>query len=397
MAGQGTFLLAQWVVISYLAHTAGATAVGQYSLAVSLTAPAAVLLGFAGRTILQMDTGKHGLPFRTYFHLRLITTLMFVLSGIAIMLWRSDDPVLSWLIMAMTAMKAVDNFSDITYGLAQRHHHQDIMSVSMVVRGVMSAGLFIAVYALTDNMPLGAMAVAFGWLVFFLGHDWTRTRQWHGELWKWQPADVLQLAKSSLPLGIAVFLSGFAVVVPRLVLEYFEGTEMLGVFSALGYTLTLGNLYVGAISTTLLTRMGELWEAGDLKNFFKRIFIACAIVAGTGLLGVGISYFYGKPVLGLIYGEGFSRYYNEFFYTSLAVAVVMISTLLANMLVGTKKYKVQLVISTITLISVSLVSIVLIAEHGLMGAIFSMLFYGIFKLTISILRWCYEYKIKSNH
>ena len=391
LLGNGSFMLAQWFMLSFLAHTSGPEKVGMFSLAVSIATPLAVLCGLAGRTLLQTDIGKNARPFKEHWQLRLIGMLVFTFVLLITAIYRQDSSPVFWLIIVMIGYKGIDSLSDITYGLAQRSHHVDIMSYSLLWRGLIGFVVFVIGFMITNNLAISVVAATIGWAAFFYWHDWRLTKQWHGNFSGWNFKRLGKMAWQALPLGIAVFLSGFALVIPRLLLEHYSGLESLGIFAALAYTLTLGNLMVGSIANTLLTKLTELWAAKNIREYLRIVGLGTFILLGCGIVGTLTAWLFGEEILTIIYGKEFAPYGDLFTLVAAAATLVMIGTFWGYVLIGTKTFKTQLAVHAVNIILVGGACLWLITKYHEWGAAWALMVLGTAKCGSSIVNFLYAY------
>ena len=384
LGGSAVYSGSQWVMISILAHLGGPVPVGEFSLAMSITGPLAILFSLSSRMMLQIESGKRPRPFKDYWHLRLITNVLFVCAVVIVAIWRNDPNRVFNVIMITVIFKAIENLSDVTNGLAQHHNRQDLLSRSLFLRGSLGLTGFTIGYWLSRNLAIACFGIAVAWSFVFYFHDWRLTKRWHGVL---TPLDFLALAKISwtaLPIGIGVFVSGFNVVVPRLVLVNYAGIEALGIFSALAYTLTLGNLVVGSIANTLLTRLARHWEEAEIGSFLLVIGKASAVLAALCLAGIFAAAAFGSQILTIIYGKNFSGYGELLFVVSIGGSLSMIGTLWGYSLVVAKHFRFQLILSLLVFGSVVVLSYTLIPSLGIWGACYTIFGLGVLRCVASI-------------
>ncbi|MCK1722060.1 hypothetical protein [Bradyrhizobium sp. 141] len=368
LGGMTTYSAGQWLMVSLLAHLGGPGPVGQLSLALSLVTPLAVLSSLSSRMLLQMDPRRDGDLFRDYWHLRLATTVIFFIVIIGIVMWRRDDVSLTLSILFVTLFRGVENVSDVLCGLAQNRDDQNILSMSLFYRGLGTVVPFVVVYLATNSLPSALASVAAAWaLVAF--NDWWRTRAWHGRLMPIAHRQIVGLARRSLPIGLSVFLSGFSIVVPRLMLESYEGVEALGIFSALTYTITLGNLFVGSISNSMLRNVATYWQDGDTKAFFRVILKSSAVLMGMCAVGITLAAVFGKWILLVLYGPQFTSYTTLFTGVAIAASFVLLAGLWAYLVIGTNSAYFQLW-SNVAIVAAALgSSYMLIPRFGIWGAV----------------------------
>jgi O-antigen/teichoic acid export membrane protein len=389
LAGLGTYALAQWLIVSFLAHLGGPLAVGQFSLGMAIAGPLATLSMLASRTLLQ--TRDRPGSFKDLWHLRLITTVMFLVVMLCITLIRGDPIELAVIIMLLGAYKAVECLSDLTYGVAQATGHDRIMSTSFFLRGVLGFLAFATAFVATRSLPIALAVLALVAFAIFWFHDWPRTSLHQGPLLPWDRDAVWSIACRCAPLGVAMFINTFNIVIPRLFLEYHAGLEALGVFSALAYLITVGNIVVAAMGNTMLTPLARHWDEGDFAGFTSATLKATATLAGLSLAGIVICWLAGPRLLAVLYGPDFVEYANLLIVVAAGGSFLLIGNFLGYAMMATKTFALQLPLNVVALAAVLIASTALIPVRGARGAAEAILILGATKILTAAFNAHYAY------
>ncbi len=316
--------------------------------------------------------------------------MLFVVTTFFLVLWRRDEVNTSIVIGLVMLFKAVENLTDVACGLAQRHGDNDLLSHSLFLRGIFGIVSFGAIFWITENLAFATAGIVIAWLGVFLFHDWLLTRRWHGDLRSWNWPAMARMAWKSLPLGIGVSISGFNVVLPRLVLEHYDGLQALGIFSAIAYLLTLGNLVVGAMGNTLLTRLAHFWLTADIRAFTFSIAKATSVLVVICLIGTIAAQLGGPQILEVLYGKAFSQNGDLLVIVAAAGSLIMIGTFWSYALLGTKSFVLQLWLNIATLFSVAAASFFFIPTYGVFGAAYALVVLGVVRCLLCALNYGYS-------
>lgn len=376
-------------MLSVLAHTSGPEEVGKFSIAMAIAGPLAILFSLSSRTLLQTSVGKDSRPFKDFWQLRLITTVLLMLAVLVVAVWRHDSADVMTIILLVGLFKSLENLCDITYGLAQRNEHDNLMSHSLFLRGLGGFAAFAGIYWLTHSLALAMLGICSTVLIIFYFHDWRLTRRWHGSLEGWDIRGLWPIVWTSLPVCVAVFISGFNIVIPRLMLEHHEGLAALGVFSSLAYLITLGNLVVNALGNTLLTKLAWRYEHREMKDFTMMMAKSAGILIALCTAGTLLAWLAGPQILTILYGAGFAQYASLMVMVAAGGSVILVGTFLGYALMATKTFTVQLWLNVAVLIGVTLAAWLLIPVYGLWGAAYTLLALGILKTTASLGNYAY--------
>jgi O-antigen/teichoic acid export membrane protein len=385
--GMGTYSAGQWLMLSVLAHLGGPAEVGKFSLGMALAGPLAVLFSLSSRTLLQTEVSRTGFLFRHYWHLRLITNALMLLVLVAIILWRDDPADVAWVIFWVGVYKAVEYLSDMTYGLAQVNDHHHIMGYSLFLRGILGFVAFAAVYVCGGGLVAALIAATACWAAIFYLHDWNRTTRWHGGLKPYEFEPMARIAWRSLPVAIAVFISGFNIVIPRLVLEEHAGLAALGIFSSLSYALTLGNLAVNALANTVLTKLSERWDRRNIAKFNMLILQSLGIMLGLCVAGILLALVAGRYILLVLYGPAFADYGDLLVLMAVAASLTMVGTFVGFALLSTKMFRLQLALNAAIVALMGIFCLVVIPRSGLWGAAWSLVVLGVLRIAASAVNY----------
>src|SRR5690554_6011534 len=159
--GNSIYAACQWALVIVLAHMAGPQGVGQFALALAVAAPVMLLCNLSLRQV-QVTDAHETSPFADYLSIRAATSVLglLIIAGIGIFHYGGQTAAV---IVAVGVSKAFESLSDIFYGLEQRNERLDLVSRSLVLRGVLGFVALIAGYFFTDSVSGGVVAMAAVW------------------------------------------------------------------------------------------------------------------------------------------------------------------------------------------------------------------------------------------
>jgi O-antigen/teichoic acid export membrane protein len=393
LSATGLFLVCQWLILCVISHTTGPHDLGYFTLAISITTPAAVLFTLAARTHYLADVGPTTTPFQEHFSLRLVTTATYI-GTIAVTAFSiTDDLTLILLIAATGLARAADNISDILYARVTKDGDFRTVAVSTALRSIPALILFTAVFLQTHNLPLATTLATLPPLATLAFYDIPHAKRSSANFktnFNMQP--LWHLFQRLLPLGISVFLSGLSLVIPRFVLEHTHGLEDLGTFAALAYTVTLGNLLIGAAANVLLTEFSHHWQQQHFNRFFRTLTGLTAAVLAAGIAGTILAYTTSDLILPLVYGNHFLGLASLFTAISAATVLIMIGNLWTYALIGTRNNTSQLTVVASDLAVTTTASLLLIPVYGIWGAAAAYALLGLSKCLTSATAFALAHK-----
>lgn len=386
-AGMFTFALSQWGVLAVVARYGGREAAGAVSLAMSLAIPLSVLCSFSLRWVYLSDVSD--LSDAVYAKARIFGfVLLLVLLGVVVSC-RGDGWPIGTLILTVGLTRVVDGVSDHAYGVAQRNGNSGLMAWSLLLRG--SLGLVAFVLGLAaGGLVWGVATMAVAWALVAVFHDRAFRSYWGLTAARSSLPEVFALLKIAAPAGVGAFLSGLILVVPRLVLEGTYGLADLGAFAVCAYAVTLGLLVVNTVGNTALVGLARDWRERRTRHFATTLIGLSGVMLGCGLAGTIIAWVSGEWILSVLYGDTFRGLENVFVSVCGAATLYLTGTLAGMLLTAVRMFRLELLLNGILLgVSVA-VSLVLIPEGGLWGAVYVLWAIGATKCVLSLGHslWC---------
>lgn len=375
LLGNLAFAATQWSMLVILARLGSTSDVGLYTLALAIPAPIFLLLSLQLRSAQATESQSSSFRFGHYFTLRvLLAFLALGLCGVyAFGNGSALAPVIGWLAVG----KLFDGLSDVCYGHLQSHGRLREVSRSLILRGLLSAALLGAAFALTRQVSWAAFGAAAGYMLGLVLYDLPRTRRGYGGAW-WSadwPA-LIHLTRLTWPLGVAVGLIALNASLPRYFLSHERGLEAVGVFSALSYVTAVGSMVVTALgqaATTPLSRLAEQAQAGQPQGFWK--LFAQLLLVGTvlGVLGVLGSALLGRVLLRLLYGAPYAQDAGLFTLLMGAAGVSYVASFAGFGMTALRQFGVQVPLFLLTTAALVLGCWLLIPGGGVWGAAWAML------------------------
>lgn len=170
LAGNVIYAACQWGVLVALARLGDAAMVGEFALALALTAPVFMFANLNIRGV-QATDARGEYRFGDYLGLRLVTTVLALAVVAGVVLATGYGGRVAAVILLVGLAKAFEAMSDVFHGLLQRHERMDAIAWSMIARGLLSvAALALAVW-LTGELLWGAAALAGTWALVLVGYD----------------------------------------------------------------------------------------------------------------------------------------------------------------------------------------------------------------------------------
>jgi O-antigen/teichoic acid export membrane protein len=399
-AGNVINAAAQFGMLLVLAKLGDAEKVGQYGLALALTAPLFLFVGMSLRSVLVTDIGEE-YSIADYVGLRVLGMAVGMLSLATIVAsvgysWQS-----SVIILLIGLSKSIEGLSDIVFGVFQRMHRMDLIARSTILKAGATLLAFSFVLWATNSLPVAVVSMCVVWLVRFGVFDVsnllgvqgnTRSRR---SLFKSfgqyflhlsDRADCLwKLLVFALPLGLASSVTSLSSSVPRYVLERFEGVGELGIFTVLAYPLAAGNIVISALSQSSLPRLAQYSATANPDAFWTLLRKLLILGAGLAVVAFIIAAAFGEYLLRALFGAVYAAEHDVFTILILGMGVGFVNWFLNAALQALRVYRSMLFVQMSVLAFTIAASIFIVPGHGIEGAAWVMLASAMIQVGIKLL------------
>ncbi|MEZ4869483.1 MAG: hypothetical protein R3C14_49625 [Caldilineaceae bacterium] len=371
-AGNVVYAASQWGILIVLSKLGTPEIVGQFALALAVTAPIFMFANLKLRSVQATDALDEYL-FGEYLGLRLLTTVIgFGIVGVVSILAGYDLYVIA-LILLIGLAKSVESVSDICYGLFQKVERMDQTARSLIWRGTVALVVMALLLFWTGNILYGAAGLVLVWFTVFWLHDIPQSRLilgggiQQGMLRGLSRHKLLQLAWLALPLGVTMFLVSLNTNIPRYFAEASLGSAALGVYAAIAYIQAAGSTFVEALGASINARMAHYYAAQNRGAYFKLLMRLVGISSLLALGGITAAALFGKPLLTLLYR---AEYADQTLFLLLMIAAGMsyIASALNHAMTAARRYRVQVPIFGAVTLSVVAVCAWAVPRYGLYGA-----------------------------
>lgn len=384
-AGNLVYAASQWGVLVVIARLGTPEMVGQFALALAVTAPVVMFANLQLRAV-QATDAKRAYDFSDYLGLRLLTTAaaLALIVGVALLAGYRAETAL--VIVFVGLAKACEALSDVIFGLLQQRERMDRIAKSLMIEGPATLVVMAAVLALTGSIAAAAAAMALVWLLQLLLYDARSAMRIlrAAPRPRWHAPTLRRLAWLALPLGVTMLLISLNANIPRYVMERAWGEADLGIFAALAYLIVAGNTVVGALGQAASPRLAAYYAARDARAFRALLLRLIAIGALLGAAGVTVALLLGAPLLTLIYGPAYAAHADVFTLVMLAGGIGYVSSFLGYGMTAARFFRAQAPLFAAVVAANALAALALIPPLGLRGAALTLLATASVQFTASL-------------
>jgi O-antigen/teichoic acid export membrane protein len=392
LSGNVVYTACQWAILVVLAKLGTPQMVGEFALALAITAPVVIGAGLSLRSIQATDALSQ-YHFGDYLSLRLLTTV--AAGAVIVGIVRFSD--YGWhtvaIIFVVGLAKAFESISDIFYGLLQQHERMDRIALSMMIKGPLSlVALTVTIY-LSGDLLLGVCGLAVAWLLLLIVYDvrngasvlrksasnseqtsiksaWVLTRRLQ---LSWRPRALVALTLLALPVGIVMALISVNTNIPRYFIEHDLGIWDLGIFAALAYPLAAGATIVNALGQSAAPRLARNYADRDYRTFSSLMCKLLCLGLAIGIGGVLLVWLAGRPILLLFYQPEYADSVGVFLWLGVAAGIGYVASLLGYAMTAARYFRAQLPVFLITTLVTAAGCAILIPRYQLSGAAIALL------------------------
>ncbi|HRB81178.1 MAG TPA: lipopolysaccharide biosynthesis protein [Nitrospira sp.] len=370
--GDAFYALCQWGILVILARMGTPEMVGQFALASAITAPV-IIFANLGLRQLQSTDARNQFQFRDYVAMRLASTVL-ALATIAVLAFQYRvDTALTILVLGIA--KCFEAISDVFYGLLQKHERMDLITISLLLRGVTSAAGFAVGFILLGGVLGGVVGLAMGGRLVLIAYDIPRgsqilslTAHKPHTAGIWRQSQMQALCALALPLGVGTMLLSLNANIPRYFIERYIGDGALGLFAGMAYVAAAAGMAVNSLGQAMSPRLSQHWARGAFVEF-RTLFMKFAALAGLwGLIGIGVAFAVGAQLLTLLYGADYATHSDTFVWLMGVAAVSHLASVCGFGMTAARIIRSQSIQFACVAAIGTVSAIVLIPGHGLNAA-----------------------------
>lgn len=369
--GNIVYLFSLLALTAVTSHCLGYTAAGTLTLAMAVGNVIAVIQMSGVRSFQSSDI-LFQYSAREYVLSRIITILFGWGIGILACVILRYPVKITCSIILFILLKTSESFSDVLFGNDQRVGHLEYGGYSMLARGIVIITAFSITAIFARNLNTALFAAGVGGVILSLTVDLPVHNKTAVINKSSQCKGAFNIIKDCFPLMIVTLIPTVIAGFPRIILERYNGPEILGYYGNVSTPSLLLTSVMPTILVAFLPGFGKAAGTGDYRtirtNWVKTL---CFVIALTicSILGV---YLLGKPVLSIIYTDKIIPYIQYLYSIFIAMAFCAFTMCNNTVLVALRKNWGLSFTSILALIICLICTTPLVREWGIPGAIASL-------------------------
>ncbi|AZV45335.1 polysaccharide biosynthesis protein [Peribacillus asahii] len=377
--GNVIYALSQYVLLITIAKLGQIEMVGQYGLALALTAP---LLMFSNMNLRSIWISERKMKFDDFVGSRIIINSSLLGFFLILVFFLDYNEKTKTIILLVFCLKIIESFSDIYYAQLQKQQMLESIGKSLILKSIISVALFSLSMIVWGNLILALLIQIFGFIVLFYIYEYRIVNiNLNFKLFLKKKNFKLIIVKG-FPLGVAGLLISLNVNIPRFFIEKFLDISLLGYFIAISYLLQSLNTFIASLSQFFLPLLSRKYDE-DLSIFKDICWKIIIFMVGFSIIMISIFWFLGEEILLVVYDKSYMDYKNILILLSIAFSFNFLSTMLETILNSMRKYVIQSKNVFISFVCVTIFSLFLLPSLGLEGAAYAIIISAVLRMSVN--------------
>lgn len=385
-----------WLQLLLVAKNYDSWTLGTYTIALAISAPVFMFVGFQIRTIQVTDVSRKW-AFEDFLRFRIISGISgFLITLLLALCFVGNERTTLIVIVIIALMKSLEGVSEIYNGQHQASENMKYIAISLAIKGSgATLGIFLGSYFF-DSLIFGLLlALAFNVLSFFLVDSRNIGRKIDFRIIFSsfiKNRKNIEMLRVSLPLGLVVLIISANTNLPKYFVDSYLGRADQGIYSTLAYFIVIGSFVVSAVGQAFVPRLSKSYAAYDFRRFRKLSGAFTVLSVFLGVVGVVISYFFGDFILRTFIGPEFTAYNDILLLVMIGALLSFLCSSYGYALTAMREFKMQPWVNFFSLLIGGGASYFLIVRFGMAGACYGVML--VFVTQIIGLKFLIERKIK---
>lgn len=320
----------------------GVDEAGIFTLAFSTACILYVIGTYSGR-IYQVTETDPAVSEKDYLACRVFTTVLMIVAGFAFVILRGYNPYKSLIFILLCLYKALEAFSDVLYGVMQKHDSLYQAGRSYFIKSLFTLSLFLICDIWTKNLVLSIIVIIVAWILIILFYDIPRVNGFIKEEKSWERSSVISILRNGFFVFANTFMGIYMTNASKYAIDDFMTEKYQTIFGILIMPTTALTLFGQFILHPYLNNIAQLNEQKKYKELNGIINKVNLYIFGAGVLGCILAYTIGIPILNFLYGVDISEYRIELVIIIAAATLYNIGGIYFALLTTLRKTLIQFI------------------------------------------------------
>ena len=380
MIGSFCYASASMVLAFLVMRIAGEEQGGIFAFGYSTLGQQMFIVAYFGLRPFQITDGRGEYRFGDYLHHRFLTCAAAVLCGAAYLLLSGYAPEKTAAVFLLVCYKVIDGLADVYESEFQRQGHLHLTGKSNTFRTLLSVTVFLTALTASRSLPAACAAAVAAQIAGVLLFDAVVIRRMPSVDRNWDRKRMGPLTGAASLLFVSVFLDFYIFSAAKYAIDAHMDDAASGYFNMIFMPTSVINLAAGFVIRPVLTWLTGSWTEGDFAGFKRMLVRISGLIGALSLLAVGLAWFLGRPVLGIMetvlgnaYAGSLVRYHVPFTAVVLGGGFYALLNLYYYVLVILRRQKTIFGIYAVMTALAAVLAPVMVRRSGIFGAAYAYL------------------------
>lgn len=370
--GSIIYALTSLVFLIIVTRINGIEQAGVFSFAFAFACLLTVIGTYYGRTYQISETNKN-ISNTDFIVSKVITSFAMILFAFFFCIIKNYDSFKFCIILLLTIYKAFETFSDSFYALMHKNDDLYKAGLSLLLKGIVGIFVFLLLNLLTKNLIISVIGLALVNILLLFIYDYFVIKQYNYPKIKWNKENVKNILRHGSLIFYASLILMIAVNMPRYIIDTLLTDAEQGIYGIIIMPATLIIMGGQFLIQPLLNELNKYIKNHKRLKLKKLINKFTLIISTTVIFGLIVAYFIGIPFLELIYGIELNNCEIPLLLVILGGTFYSFYVLFSNILIIQRRIKEQLIANIIIVLLGIFISLLLITNLNVNGAVISYL------------------------
>lgn len=303
-----------------------------------------------------------------YCATRIVTCAVSFVLAIAFTAISRYDLYKCTIMLTLTAAKAIEGFSDVYFGVLQRHDRLDVVGKAYTLKSIIGLLAFLCLLLFSHSLVLACVSLLLIDLAVLFLYERRFAFQVDTPYITIVPQKIRSLLIACFPVFIVSTLSLFLQNVPRYVLDHFMTSADQGIYAIIAMPAMTITLFTTFIVQFFLSIFAKIYANKDRFGFFRIVSIILLLIFAVTVLFEVLCYFFGIWILMLLYHQNMSAHLMQLLAINLGAAFLSGALVFCTALTTIRITQAQMYIYIMNAVFAVCVSIPLVQRLGITGA-----------------------------
>lgn len=307
----------------------------------------------------------------SYLNVHFITTISMIIIAVIYCLLRKYKLYKLLVILLLTSLKALEALSDTFHAIMQKNNELYKVGISLTAKAILGVTLFFLIDYITKNLIYSIETILIVNLIILIFYDIKQAKI--KRKYFFDKKIVFDIFKYGFYAFLFTFLNLFLISIQKYAIDFYSTNKIQTIFGIIIMPTTVISLVAQFAIHPFILEINDSVKKANFQNLNKIIIKLCSFVVLFTIFAIIGAWFLGIPVLNVIYAVKLERYKVDLIIILIGAMLYALTTIFSNTLISLKRTKSQAIIYAIISLLSIIISINLVKNYGINGAVYSYL------------------------